>query len=179
MCSSLGNVTTSLVFTHWFDDMVVADNSGSVNNDFIGNVRVIGLLPNGNGANSGFTRVGGTASGNYTAVDENPIDGDTSYVASPTVGTVDTYAYSDLPSSASQVLAVCAYPIVRKDDSGSRSIIGHVRSNGTEADIPGSTLALGANYGTARGIMTTNPTSGTPWSVTDVNNAEFGVKVSA
>ena len=63
------------------DDVYVCDNTGTANNNFLGDVKIATALPAGNGRVNQFARTGGTASGNYTAVNEVPPDGDTSYVS--------------------------------------------------------------------------------------------------
>jgi hypothetical protein len=163
-----------------FDDLYVCNASGGVNNDFLGNVVVYGTLPNAVGANSGFTRTGGSVSGNFTAVDENPIDGDTSYVASSVVSTTDTYKYAALPASANTILAVVAEPVARIDDAGGRTLTTRVRgSGGTEADYAGSATNLPGSYNQFLHIMETSPVTTVAWVPSDINSGEFGPKVAS
>ena len=173
------NIGSGLSCTFQYDDVVINDNSGTVNNDFLGDVRVIGLLPNAGGTYSQLARTGGTASGNFTAVDENPIDGDTSYVATAAVGALDTYKYPSLPVSASQVLAVSSTLVAKRDDAGTRSVTTHFKSGASEADAPGASIALGVSYHITPQIMETNPVTGLAWTVDAVNAVEAGPKVTA
>lgn len=170
------NGTNGTTVQNDYDDLVANDNNGSMNNDFMGNVRVIGLLPNNNGSNSGWTRVGGTASGNYTAVNENPVNGDSSYVTAGITTTEDTYLYPTLPSTTASVLAVVAEPISRIDDTGTKTIGARVKSQGTEATGPTANLSS-ATYGTPLLVMETNPVSSAAWVVSDVNVVEVGPRV--
>src|SRR5271165_140861 len=54
--------------TVYVDDFYVCDGTGTINNTFLGDIKVVAALPNGNGRVSQFTRTGGTSAGNYTAV---------------------------------------------------------------------------------------------------------------
>jgi hypothetical protein len=175
--TSVGNPGGSSNSTD-YDDVVLMDANGTLNNDFLGEVRVIGLLPTATGVGgTTFTKVG-TSPTNWQSVANATQDGDTTYVASPTTGQTETYKYASLPNSASQVLAVVATPVARKDDSGARVLGTHVRSNSTEADAS-TTSVLSTSYVTFEHVMETNPTTSAPWTVTDVNNAEYGPKISA
>lgn len=162
-----------------YDDLYVCDTSGSANNDFLGDVEVRTLLPNAAGANSNWTKTGGST-GSYTAVNENPYDSDTSYVSSATLNTIDTYGYPDLPSNAATVFGVVSNLIGRKDDAGNRDVTTRYRADTTtEADFTATDLTLSASYTQLRQIQETNPVTLTSWTVADVNNGEFGPKVSA
>lgn len=158
-----------------YDDFYLCNAAGSVNNTFLGDIRIFGILPNAVGTNTVWTRVGGAAS-NWQSVNEHPPDNDTTAVKSSTINQIDTYNFTDLPSNTSSVLAVASYFSARKDDAGSRVITCRVRSAGTEADAPGSVL-LNLTYTMSGQIMEVNPVSTTAWTVSDVNNAEFGPRL--
>lgn len=175
---AIGNVgghTSVPAGTYFFDDFYCCNALGAVNNNFLGPIRVIGLLPNGAGTNTNWTKVGAAAS-NYQSVNENPPDGDTTRVQSLSVGQIDTYQYADLPANALSVLAVCNAFEIRKDGVGSRTITTRVRSGASEADASGS-IALTPSYSIPGQIMEVNPVTSVAWTVADVNGAEFGPKV--
>lgn len=159
-----------------FDDLVILDTAGSVNNDFIGDVRVQAILPSGNGNSSVLVGSDGNSTDNYLLVDEATPNGDTDYVASATPGAKDTYAYGNVTPASGSVLGVQISAYARKDDAGARSIVTVARSGGTEADGPVQTLATTFDYHTD--VRETKP-GGSQWSISDVNGAEFGVKVNA
>jgi hypothetical protein len=161
----------------YFDDMYLCDSTGT-NTDFLGDVSVSGSLPNNNGNTSGWTRTGGSAGGNYTAVNEATPDSDTSYVSASAVSTEDTYTYPDLPSNAMSVLAVLGTPIARKSDPGARSISTRVRSGASEASAPISS-ALGLTYAGVQQTMDVNPVTSSSWLVSEFNSAEFGPVITA
>lgn len=159
----------------YYDDLYLCDNAGSVNNTFLGDTRVIGLVPNGVGTNTNWTKVGAAAT-NWQSTNEIPPDGDTTYVKSATVGQIDTYTYTDLPATAATVFAVNSRFDMRRDDAGARTATTRVRSGGTEADASGS-VTPSLSYFMTNQIMETNPVTAAAWTPSEVNAAEFGPKI--
>lgn len=159
------------------DDLYVCDNTGANNTNFLGDVRVIGMLPNNVGTNSQFTRVGGSSSGNYTAVNEATPDNDTSYVTAQAVNSEDTYNYSTLPINASTVYAVSGVPVMRKDNTGIRTVGTRVRQAASEATSGAANLTV--TYTPYCQPMDTNPATGVSWNVNDIGTAEIGPVITA
>lgn len=160
----------------FYDDHVMLDTTGSApNNDFIGDVRVEALLPNGNGNSSQWVGQDADSTDNYLNVDEASPDDNTTYNESGTVSNKDTYAYSNLTPGSGTVYGVQIVPYARKTDSGSRSIVSVARLSATEVDS--SNKALTTTYLYLPDMRETKPGGGA-WSVSDVNSAEFGAKVS-
>jgi hypothetical protein len=157
------------------DDFYICDTTGSTNNDFLGDVRVEALFPNGNGNSSQWVGSDGNSTDNYLLVDESPPNEDTDYVEASTVGDKDTYAYTDLTLASGTVYGVQLLPYARKTDAGSRSIVSVARLSSTETDS--SDKALLTSYAYLPDIRETKPGGGA-WTISDVNSAEFGVKVS-
>jgi hypothetical protein len=161
----------------YVDDYYACDIQGSTNNDFLGDVRVQAVFPNGNGNYSQLTNDLGNMTNNYTHVDEADPNDDTDYVESSNAGDKDTYTYQDLPTTTGTVYGVQVMTYAKKTDSGSRTIRNLARLSGTDADN-GSDIALPSGYTYLPSIFETKPGGGA-WTITDVNNAEFGVKVTA
>lgn len=161
--------------THDWDDVYICDTAGSTNNTPLGDVRVQAILPNGNGNSSVLVGSDGNSTDNYLLVDEStPNTAD--YVESSTPGDKDTYAYPNLTPTSGTVYGVQVLPYAAKTDAGTRSIVTVARLSGTEADSAVATLSTTATY--YPDIRETKPGGGA-WSVSDVNSAEFGVKVNA
>lgn len=159
------------------DDVYLCDDLGGVNDDYLGDVRVEAIFPNGNGNSSQFDGSDGNQVDNYLLVDENDPgpDDDTTYVQSADVGDKDTYAFGNLASSTGTVYGVQILPYARKTDAGSRSICTVARLSGTETDGPNQALSTTANY--LFDMRETKPGGGS-WTISDVNSAEFGQKVT-
>ncbi len=157
------------------DDVYVCDGSGSApTNDFLGDVRVEALFPNGNGNSSQFDGSDGNSTDNYALVDEASPNDDTDYVESSTVTDKDTYAYTNLTSTAGTVYGVQICPYVRKADAGARTFKTVARLSATETDGPDT--ALSTTYQYLNDVREAKPGGGA-WGISDVNSAEFGLKV--
>jgi hypothetical protein len=168
-----GNVF-NLASEFWLDDIYINDTTGAYCNGFLGDVRVQASFPDGAGDDTDFTA---SAGANYAAVDEVSPNEDTDYVSSSTPGDKDTYTYGNLPSASGNVKAVVVHARTRKDDGGTRSIRGLAKSGTTLGE--GSDLAVGTDYAYLSTVFHTNPDTGLPWAIAEVNAAKFGVKVSA
>lgn len=160
-----------------FDDFYICDTSGATNNNFLGDVRVECLFPNGNGNYSQFTGSDGNSTDNYLLVDETSPNGDTDYVADATVSDKDTYTFTDPTPTSGSVYGVQITHYSRKTSAGTRSSRSLARLSGTDADN-GSDQALATSYTYFSDIRETKPGGGS-WSLSDVANAEFGVEVAA
>ncbi len=157
------------------DDIYICDGSGTDNNDFLGDIQVAGLLPNGVGAFTDFGVTG--AASNYLAVDEQAPDGDTSYVSTSTAGDKDTYLFSDLSTSLSisTVYGVQVNSKVRKDDVGSRTI-RNIARQGTSETV-GPTEFMSNDYVYHSNVVEKDPNTTSDWTEAGVNSAQFGVEL--
>jgi hypothetical protein len=159
------------------DDFYACDGTGGgSDNDYLGDVRVEAIFPSGNGNSSQFLGSDSNSTDNYLLVDEATPNDDTDYVESSTVGDKDTYAYGNLTATSGTVYGVIPMPYARKTDAGVRSIVSVARLSSTEVDSSAATLST--SYAYLPDIRTTKPGGGS-WTVSDVNSAEFGVKVNA
>ncbi len=161
-------------YGHYTDDFYMLDTSGSANNDFLGDVQVQSLLPSGAGAHTDFTPSTGS---NWQNVDEVPSDGDTTYNESTTTNHIDTYAFGNLSASSATVLGVMVNYTARKTQAGSRNFAPVVRTNST--DFVGDEVSATASYKTNYQLYEENPDTTDPWTVSEVNAAEFGIKLTS
>lgn len=159
----------------YYDDYYILDTSGSApTNDFLGDCRVECLFPDGNGNSSQWVGSDADSTDNYLHVDETSPDSDTTYVESDTVGNKDTYTYSNLTSTSGNVFGVQSIPYWRKTDAGIRKAVTIARIGVTEVDS--SAYSITDGYVFTPDLRETKPGGGA-WTITDVNNAEFGFKV--
>lgn len=158
------------------DDLTICDGTGSApTNDFLGDVRVEALFPNGNGNTSNLVGSDGNSTDNYLLVDETtPATAD--YVESSTPTDKDTYTYTNPTSTSGTVYGVQILPYAAKTDAGVRSIKSIARLSGTEVDSAAKTLSATAAY--FPDVREAKPGGGA-WSISDVSSAEFGVKIDA
>lgn len=157
---------------HSIDDVYILDGSGSANNNFLGDQRVVAIFPNAEGTTNDFTPSTGTD--NSALVDEVAPNDDTDYVESSTVGHKDLYAYGNI-SGLGTIAGVQVNTDCRETDASDFNVITVVRSNVTESDDAGQ--ALTASYLTKFRIVEQDPDTAAAWTEAGVNAAEFGVKV--
>jgi hypothetical protein len=156
-----------------WDDIYVLDATGSVNNDILGNPKVVSIDPGGDDtANWGTS----TPSVNhYENVDENPSDDDTSYVEENTANTTDLYDYEAIPGVGT-IYGIQINTMCRETDASTFSLITPIESNGSQYDdspqVIGST-----NYLTKVRVAETDPDTGALWTESGLNAAKIGVKV--
>jgi len=158
-----------------FCDFYLCDTDGSgPTNNWLGDIRVESLFPSGNGTWSGLVGSDSNQTDNYLLVDETaPATAD--YVGSSTPGDMDTYTYGSLSGATGTVYGVQILPYAAKTNAGTASTVSVARlSGGTEED--GAAQALSTTPIYMREVRETKPGGGS-WSITDVNGAEFGVKV--
>lgn len=178
---------TKFTANAWADRLGLGNEVGYTGDGFIdfddfwwndyeawGDVRVEGRLPNGNGNLSNFLGSDGNSVDNYLLVDENPPNGDTDYVSSGTAGDIDLYAMQNATPTSGTVKAVGVHLYARKDDAGARSIAPMVRDGTT--NNAGTTQAIGTSYLYYSQYYKDNPVTTNPWTITEVNADEFGVK---
>ncbi len=159
----------------WYDDLYICDGTGSVNKDFLGDVRVDTIFPSGAGASAQFTPTGSV--NNSENVDDASPDDDATYNASNTAGNIDSFVFTDVTALNATVMGVQANMIARKDDAGSRTLRGIARVGAVNYE--GGDLALSDSYIDHRTIWNQNPATAAAWTEAEINAAEFGYKVQA
>ena len=155
-----------------FDDLYICNGAGTINNNFLGNVKVVAVFPDGAGNSSDFIPSSGA---NFTCVQEEEVDDDTSYVESSISSHKDTYAYEEL-DNYSRIKGIQINTDCRETDASSYNIITVIRSGSTDYDDSGQAINT-TNYITKSIISELNPSTSSEWLYTDINSSEFGIKV--
>lgn len=155
-----------------FDDIYMCDNNGLYNNNFLGDLRIDSVFPNGAGATTGWTPSTGS---NYQNVDDDPANDDTDYNSSGVAAAKDTYAFPDIPPTVGNVMGVVHNITVRKDDALTHTFRDVVRRGGT--DYPGTTKTATAVYAMYTEMKETDPSTSLQWTIANLNAAEFGVEL--
>lgn len=154
------------------DDVYIADDSGSANNNFLGQVRVYSLAPTGAGTSTQWTPSTGS---NWAAVDEQPFSA-TDFVTGTTSGHRDTYAMTDLPASATTVYGLQAVSVAKKSDAGAITYKNTIRSGGTNyASSAFAPTTTDAAYVDLRAV---DPATSAAWTTSGVNGIEAGVEIT-
>jgi len=170
--SSAANSTTRV-----FDDLYICDDSGSTNNNFLGDVRVDVIYPDGDGT---YTEGDPSAgSSNWAMVDETLLS-ETDYVSldNGSPGEKDSYAFGSLPAlGGNLVLGVQVNAAAATSDSGSNRD-ARVFTISSAATSAGASKTVGVTSTSIRSVFETDPNTSAQWSQSGVNAAEFGVEVT-
>lgn len=157
-----------------FDDIYILTTTGSNNNDFLGNSRVDAIFPNAAGDASDFTPDSGS---NYDRVDENPPDGDTSYVESSTAGHQDLYNYESVLAGTVGIKGIQINTEARETDAQNYDLKTLVKS-GTTLDADAGQSIGTTSYKSLHRIVEEDPNTSAAWTAGGINNAQFGAEVA-
>lgn len=155
-------------------DVYILNDTGSVNNNFLGDVVVRTLSPSGNGNSSQLVGSDGNSTDNYLLVDEHPYSA-SDYAGSATVGQKDTYAMADLPAGVTTVYGVQISSIMRKSDASLAQSRLLLRSGGT--DYAGITRTLTTSSIGYYELYPQDPATSAAWTPAGVNSIESGMEV--
>jgi len=156
----------------WFDDLYIMDATGNVNNDFIGDAKIITIQPDGDDSCNFATL--STGNDHYALVDDAPFDGDSTYVEDSTSGNRDLFTY-DNTSDANTIRGLSIITAAKKTDTNSIDIRTVVDSNGTVET--GANYTLGAVYNSGLEILEEDPDTSSAWTQSGVNSAKFGFEI--
>lgn len=154
-------------------DMFLFNGAGAENNDFPPDVRVTGLLPDGDLTPEEWTHSTGTASA--ALIDENPPNGDTDYIESDVEGEITRVSFADLTDTTHTVLGVQTSVYARKDDAGDRSLRAAIFSDATAGN--GGDHVLSTSFSTYVDCFDLDPDGNVAWTPTSVNAAAVQVEV--
>ena len=155
-----------------YDDLYCCDGGGADNNDFIGPIRFKAALVDSAGTYAQFTPSTGA---NYQNVDDALQNGDTDYNSTITVGQLDTYGLAAL-GLGGIVKAVQLNLIVRSNSGGGELIAPVVRIGGVDY-IGASIAGMSTAYQDKVAIYERSPATSAPWTVSEIDGAEFGLKL--
>ena len=181
----LGGNSSGASHTAVYDDLYVLDGTdsgiaGNPLNDFLGDTRGEVLLPNGNGATSGFTGNDGNEVDNYALVNEATPNDDTSFVAAQAVDAKDTYPFSDARTIGS-IRCVQHLLCMKKSDTATKTVKSVVRDGGgTDRDSTATQNPAQVTYDYYRFNYPSDPASPLtgPWLKDNLNACEFGQKIT-
>jgi hypothetical protein len=156
------------------DDFYVCDGQGAANNNYLGDIQVHCMLPDGAGNYTQFTPSAGS---NFQNVDDAAPDDDTTYNSEATEGEADTYTFSDIPIATGTVHGIQIAIRARKESAGTASMQRRYRRSGTDND--GASFNPNTTYGTQLEIVEQDPIAAGAWTITNLNGSEFGVEAVA
>jgi hypothetical protein len=165
---------TSAVHGVKYDDIYINDGSGSVDNDFWGDIAIKTLVANGAGNSTQLTSSTGA---NWSTTDEafNTTPNTTDYVGASTPGLKDTYSLVDLPAGTPLIKYISVGLYAAKSDAGSISARRVLRVNST--DYTGSDLVLAASYQWFWEYIRLSPNTSLAWTKAEIDAMEAGMEV--
>lgn len=171
----LGGGNGGSAVSHYLDDIYAYDDTGSYNNTFIGDRRVLTLFPNANTATADWTAVG--AATGYECIDEASPDDDTTYITASTTGFSSQFGLSNLPAGVSLVSGVVMVERARKTEAGTANTqISIVSGASTTA---GTDKPLTEVYTYRQDVFELDPATAAPFTPTAVDALQFKIERTA
>lgn len=156
------------------DDYYVCDGTGSDNNDFLGDVTVRTLYPDGDDTVQFATTANGSYSTHYENVNFGNSLPNTDYVEDASTGNRDIYTLADSTDNFATVFGVVGWAFARYESSASTYRLV-CDSNGTESesgDIVASSIYRYDSF-----ILENDPDTASAWTDSTVNAMKFGFEV--
>jgi hypothetical protein len=158
----------------YYDDIYICDDSGTVNNNFMGDCRVDAIVPDGAGYSTQWTPSAGS---NYQCVDETP-ENTSDYVSATVLDSIDSYTMGNLPAGVTgDICGILLSTYAKRADTGiPTKIKPFVRTNST--DFLGTERELSNVWAAYPEIWEQNPDTAAAWSIAEINALETGVKLT-
>ena len=162
--------------TQYYDDIAINDTTGSVDNSWCGDGRIIAIKPNANGDVTGLLNSAGNQTNNYTYVDDIPSDGDTTFVSGSEVDLYDLYG-AESPTIPTGYIPKGFWVEGRAKTTGSGIMSPMLKTSGSE--ITSGSVALGYEYAPIIGdYYSSDPITSGSWSQETLDAIQIGVKIS-
>jgi hypothetical protein len=159
-------------FDNWYiDDLVLWDDEGTENNDFLGDVSVFLQMPNADTAQADWTK--STGSVGYVIIDDVPPDAD--FLEASVAGDRSDF---EMPTFAvgnvAAVLAVLRFSLVAKASAGSATFRQGIVSNAVEA--VGAIHSPTTQPGYYNDVFQVNPDGDIPWDVPTIEDLQITIE---
>lgn len=157
---------------HYIDDVVIHDDTGLDNTDYLGPCVIETLRPNNDTALSEWSLSTGSLA--WALVEDN--NDDTDYVSTSTDGDAVRFAMDNLADAPDSIFAIQVRYKVRKTDAGTRKVRGIISSGGVpdEGAAEGVVLSYAWNQGD---VFERNPDGAVVWTFSAINGLEAGVEL--
>lgn len=151
----------------YLDDAFARDGSGSINNSWIGDQKVYTRMPDEDGAEQDWTPSTGSAA--WSILDNVP-PVDSEYVNATTAGDRTSVGFDAFPTEIVAISGVYTASRIWKTDAGNAKVAVDIISGASESAQPEHPVSTAPRwYGD---MFETNPATGLPWLVTDLNAAQ-------
>ncbi len=154
------------------DDIYVCSVTGAKNSDFLGDVKVEVILPDGAGGNTTWTPDSGN---NWDRVNDAAPDGDTSYVETATINNKDSYTFTNLVSTNVAIPGIQINYYSKKTDSGGALYKALQREAGVD-HLSTQEESVPTQYGFQTFPLDSSLIDGNDWSEAEINAIEVGMQ---
>lgn len=159
--------------TWFYDDVIVNDTTGTLNNSWPDGAKVLLLSPNAVGSTSQWN-VTPPGTTHYLTVNETPPTS-TGYVSSTTSGALELFGVVDTPANTGQVLFVSVDTWLQRVPGSTTSNVYTVTNCPQGLQLSQKTPAT--SFTLYRDQYELNPKTSSRWAVVDVNALEIGAKI--
>ncbi len=160
---------------YYVDDVVAWDTTGALNNDFLGDRKVVTDFPNADTADVAWTR--STGSTNFGVIDENPPNGDTDYLTTTNNGDKAGVTFPNLPTEVTQISAVVFIQKTKKTDAGTANTQLHLKSGASTAN--GTDRPMTTAYTLYHDVFETDPATSAPFTRSAAQAASWTIERTA
>ena len=152
----------------FYDDFYITNNATR-----LGERRVDYLPPTADTATEDWSLSAGVNS--YALLDEIPLNNDTDYVHSATVGNKDLFDMADLTTTPVAIDGVQTVLVARKDDAATREVRTNLKNGTTTTN--GTTRTMSASYAISSDLYLLNPDTAAAWTPAEINSTQLGIEV--
>lgn len=158
-----------------FHDTVIADGSGSTFNDFIGAVRLESNVPDGDGSTLQWTPSAGS---NFQCIDDalRAVPADTDYISETTTNDINLATHPDFSLPNVDDILFAHLAVTSRATASSEQIALVAKSSSASAVTGDLPIPNSSSYRWCCGFFEQDPNTSAPWTKTNLNAAEFGVK---
>jgi hypothetical protein len=150
------------------DDVFCYDDTGSFNNTFIGDRRVLTLFPDADTIQADWAVVG--AANGFDAINQATPDGDTTYISAGVPGSptpTSEFSMENLPAGVSAISGVVLVNMSRKTEAGIANVQMSVISGASE--LAGTDQPMTEIYTYRQDVFETDPASAAPFTTSEVD----------
>lgn len=160
-----GKVGNNLIW--YMDDVVTWNDAGTLNDDFIGPVRVEMLMPSADTAETDWVR--NTGADDFAAINNNPPDGDTTYLSATVLNDRSEFVIQDSPPETANIKGIYIPTMGKLVAAGTGQVRTSLVSSGVASDGPDQTFTTSYSYWPS--IHEVDPNTTLPWTKAGIDAA--------
>lgn len=160
-------ITGEAIVEQFIDDIFIWDDTGSINDTFLGDRQVHTLMPNGDLAAADWTK--STGGVGFSLIDDQPPD-DGTFISAPNLNDISEFDLEDLPVEVTSVAAVMTLARLKKSDSGTAQVTVGLANIGA-GDAAGVDRPITTVETYWIDVFDTNPNGGARFTPAEVDGA--------